>query len=375
VSGVDIRPVGSNRRLLAAYVDVPWRVYAGDPTWVPPLKSDMRRQLNRRKNPFFGHANVEHFVAFDDARPVGRIAATIYPPYNERFGPKTGFFGFFETIEDETVANALLESAESWLRTRGMERVSGPYSYCATQDMGLLVEGFDTPPALFQMHNPPYYERFLGDRGYEREFRMEAGCVTKEQWTALGPMLRQMGDAVREQANLRVRPLDKKRFFDDMEIIRRLFNDSFAANDAVTPFEQDVFRFTVKALKPFVEPEMITIVEKDGRPVAFTAIVPNLNEVLKKLDGRIGITDLLRIRKTLRGIRSAVLLLIGALPEVHGVGIGRTLLGELFRVGETSRYEALHTTWIHESNWSSRSLAAQWQLEPTKRYVIVGKAL
>lgn len=372
---IETRPVGTDRRLTRAYVDVPWRVYRDDERWVPPLKSEMRKQLNRRVNPFYRHADVEHFVAFDGGEAVGRVAATVYPSYNRRYGGRTGFFGFFEAVDEPAVAEALLATAEGWLRERGMTRISGPYNYCSTQEMGLMIDGFDRMPAIFQTYNPSYYTDFFARCGYEREFAMEAGEVTRDEWTSIGPMLRDRGDAVSETAGLSARPIDMKRYYDEMELVRRLFNESFAENSAVTPFEQDVFAFQVKGLKPFVKPELVTIVERHGEPVAFTLLIPNLNELLAGLGGSIGVRDLLGMRKSLREIRSAVLLLIGALPRVHGLGIGRTLLGELFRAGQGSHFETLHTTWIHEGNWTSRSLAAQWQLRPAKRYVIVGREI
>lgn len=373
--GIATYPVGTSSRLIQGYVDLLWKVYRNDSHWVPPLKSDVKKLMSR-KNPFFRHADVEHFVAIlNEKEVVGRIAATVYPTYIERYKSRVGFFGFFESLEDDAIADALLSAAEAWLKARNITHISGPYNYCSTQEMGLLVDGFDSPPALFQTHNPPYYRQLLERRGYVTEFHADTGALSREDVGKVSATLVKWGDAVKEKAGLSVRYLDMRRFGEDMESVRQLFNVSFASNTAVTPFEKDVFHFQVKELKPFIAPEMITIIEQAGKPVAFSMMVPNLNELLVQLNGNLRLWDLLRIRKLLGQIRSAVLLLVGALPEVHGVGIGRTLLSETFRVLQKTPYEVLHTTWIHEGNWSSRSLAAQWNLKPSKRYVLVGRDL
>jgi hypothetical protein len=373
---ITTQAVGSHSRLVQGFVDLPWKIYQHDRAWVPPLKDDLKKQMDRKKNPFHRHADVEHFVALRNGKEiVGRIAATVYPAYIERFHSQTGFFGFFESVNDPEVAEALLLTAEAWLKERGMTRASGPYNYCSTQEMGLLVDGFDTPPAVYQTHNPPYYEAFLTQHGYTPEQRVDTFAISRYDVSRLSPILLKMGDAIKEKERLSVRSLSLKRFGEDMEVVRQLFNESFANNDAVTPFQKDVYEFQIKDLKDFMTPEMVTFIEKDGKPVAFTFMVANLNEVLTALNGKIRLWDLLRLKKLLGQVRSAVLLLIGALPETHGLGIGRTLLSETFRALDQSPYEVLHTTWIHENNWSSRSLAAQWQVKRTKQYVLVGRDL
>jgi hypothetical protein len=372
--GLEVRAVGHDKQLLQHYIDVPWRIYRDDPHWVPPLKSEMKRTTSRKENPFFRHADVEHFVALTNGEEAaGRIAATVYPAHNERYQEATGFFGFFESVPDGQVAAALLAAAEAWLRVRRMRRIAGPYNYCSTQELGLLVEGFDAPPALFQPHNPPYYQDFLVERGYVQEFSMDTYRWELGEHLQLRPRLLEQGDAVARRAGLTVRNIDRRRFAEESELLRRLFNESFAKNDGVLPFEQDVFECQLRALKPFIDPRLIHIVEHDGQPVAFSILLPNLNELLARFNGRVGLWDLLTYR--LRRIRGAVVVLVGAVPAFQGSGVGRTLVAALVRATLAARYTQLHTTWIHDRTWASRVLVRRWDATRAKRYSIFGRPL
>jgi hypothetical protein len=372
---VEVRRVDS-ARLRDAFIAVPWRIYNDEhPRWVPPLRSECRKQMSRRRNPFFKHADVEHFVAFSPrGETLGRVAATIYPPHNERYRAKAGFFGFFECVHDAHTAQALLSAAESWLGERGITQVCGPYSYCSTQEMGLLVDGFDEPIATFQTYNPPYYESLLRGCGYTDMFWMETYRWPADDRTL--PAIAARGDAACARAKLTVRRLDVARFAEEVELIRALFNTAFAENDAVLPIERDVFAFQLSSLRPFVDPRLVTIIEKDGQPVGFSLLLPNLNELLMEFNGRIPLLALLTYRRLLQRVHSAVLLLVGALPELHGHGLGRILASEVARsVIDTRQYEVVYTTWVHQSNWTIRSLAKRCRAERDKTYAIFTRDL
>jgi len=367
-------PVGDSRTLARAFVEVPWTIYEGDRNWVPPLTSMALRTVNRRRNRFHRHAQVEHFVLFDDGRATGRVAATIYPAYNERYGSRSGFFGFFEAPPDPACARLLLRTAEEWLESRGMKQSMGPFNYCSTQEMGLLVEGFDEGPAAFQTYNPPYYRELLETNGYQPLYTMRTFRWT---FTEQGEQLREVieaGTAAMAAAGFHTRPFNRRRFRRDARLFRELFNASFAENTDVLPYEEDVFDELISQMKPFIDGDLISFVEKEGEAVAFTAMVPNFNETLARLNGTIGPLDLLRFRRYRKEIDSAVLLLVGALPDARG-GIGLGLVAELGRKLSESRYETLHGTWIHDENAPSRSLADGFGAVPNKRYAILGREL
>jgi GNAT superfamily N-acetyltransferase len=372
---VSVTAVGTDKRLARQYVDVPRRLYRDDPNWVPPLTSAALEALDRRKNPFHRHADVEHFVLFDDGEPVGRIAATVYPAYIERYGTKTGFFGFFEAPRDADAARQLLGAAEEWLAERGMERVAGPFNYCSTQEMGLLVEGFDQPPAAFQTYNPPWYRELIEGAGYEQAYGMWTVHWTAAEHAQYRPQVAEAGEAALERAGLTARPLSKRHYRRDMRTLRRLFNEAFADNHDVLPYEDDVFDHMVKPLKQLVDPNLITFLERDGEPVAFTAIVPDVNVILRELDGRLRLRDLPRVRRLQKDLRSAVMLIIGSLPETRGKGLGTALVAQMVVGLLDGGYEIVHTTWIHEENPVTAALVEHWNVEPDKHFAIFGRDL
>jgi GNAT superfamily N-acetyltransferase len=373
-SAVRIEPV-AGWRLARIFTDVPWSIYATDPNWVPPLKSEFRRNMNQKRNPFFRYADVQHFVAFSGQSPVGRIAATVYPEYNKKFGTKTGFFGFFESVFDGAVSGRLIRAAEQWVQQRGMTQISGPYNYCSSQEMGLLVDGFDTPPALFQTYNAAYYEQLLAEAGFSQTFTCNCFRFRRGDDQRDVPALVAAGDRIRQRYGLKVRRLDPRRFMEDMETIRRLFNESFSENDDVVAMPHDVFAFQLESVKRLVRPDLITIVEKDGEPVAFVLALPNLNEVLHHLNGRITPLDLLRLPRFLKSISSMVVPLIGALPKWQGMGIGRVLVAEILRTWMASTYEWVDTTWIHQNNPESLAIMRRANGRAVKRHAIFSREL
>lgn len=371
---VRLSAVGDDAGLARRFVDVPFGLYAGDPHWVPPLRSDAVKSLDRAKNPFFRHADVEHFVAFDGEVPVGRIAATVYPAYNSRFGTRKGFFGFFECVPVQSTARALLAAAERWLAERGMQSVAGPYNYVGTQEMGLLVEGFDRPPVAFQTYNPPGYRALIEACGYAPAFSMATFRYSRDMIEALQPAI-EAGEGLLAQGGFTTRLLDKRRFRQEMRLVRELLNESFASNSEVTPYEADVFEHMVMGLKSFVDVRLIRFVERDGKPVAFTVMVPDVNVILAKLGGRVRARDLLRLRQMRREVNAAVLLVVGRVPSMRGHGLGVAIVAELARGWLEAGYEYLHTTWIHDQNDASLALARRFGDRPDKQFAVFQREL
>lgn len=363
--------------LLHEFIDLPAKLYAGDPCWVPPYRPQLAETFDRRRNPFFRVAEIEHFIAFDArGTPVGRIAACVHHAYNRCLNRRHAFFGFFESIPDAGVAGALLRTVEEWAAARGLDTVAGPYSYCPTQDAGLLVEGFDAPPALLQTYNPAYYERLICDAGYERCFTIQTFAGAVDPLRGRAEALIEQGRRLARAHGLTIRTLDRRRLNAERTRLLALFNDAFNHNREVVPIEDEVFRFQTAAFEAIVDPRLVLIAERDGAPVAFVLALPNFNEVLLRYRGRITLPMLVRRKAVLRSIRSAVIVLIGARQEVHGLGLSRVLLAELLRQGLDAGYERFHTTWVDEQNGTMLSGIRRFQQpRPDKRYGIYRKAL
>jgi GNAT superfamily N-acetyltransferase len=360
------------------YIAAPQAVYHADSTWVPPLRHTIQRTMNPRHNPFHQEAVIDHFVARERGRAVGRVAAILQPAYIDRYGPRA-FFGFFESVPDKRVAESLLSTVERWAAERGMTTLIGPCSYTTTQEIGLLVDGFDEPTALMQPYNPPYYADLLHACGYQPSFAMSTYTWRIGERTGAEDRLLVRGDEVMRHLGLRVRSGDLRRYDEELEGLRRIYNQSFANHPELVPISRPVFHAQAADLRWIIDPDLIRVVEHDGRPVGFAVLVPNLFDILRGCHGRITPRLALRLASRrnnhIEGIRSAVVVMIGAIPEYFGLGIGRILAAEIVKAGRAGNFDAIHTTWVHEQNRACRAIAQQMRSAPNKRYTVFEKSL
>jgi hypothetical protein len=373
---ITILPV-RGRRMTGKFVRMAGRIYANDPHWVSPLTYSARRFMSPRINPYFSEADIDHFVALDSRGVIqGRISTTIDPAYVARHG-RVGFFGWFETVHDADVAAGLLEQAEIWARDRGMTRLAGPYSYCSTQEFGLLVDGFDTTPAAFQPHNPPYYADLLASSGYTIGFRTDTYLWTLPGDEAVMREALHRGELAGQRYGLTVRQFDPTRWNAEMGLVYDLFLASFGGSHGMIPMSPPVFDYQAAELKSFLDPRLIRIVLRDGEPIGFSLLMADANEVLAVAHGRLSPGFLLRLPALRRRIQGAVVLMIGARPDAMGLGVGRVLAGEIARVGlgQVGRYRRVHTTWIHQDNWQSRALVKRTGAPPRRSYAVFEKEL
>jgi hypothetical protein len=371
---ITILPV-TDRRLTDLYIDLPFRLYRHDPLWVPPLRADMRKLMSPKKNPFFAEASIEHFVALNHVGVVlGRISATIHHGYNSRFGEQHVFFGYFECENSQEVADALLAAVSTWALQRGKTSLIGPYSYTSTQDAALLIDNCDgKPPTLLQTYNPPYYRSLLERTGLSLAFTFSTyGIDTRP--TERTERLRKLGERLRERHRITVRSATRQDLKQSLEEVRQLLNNSFAKHYEVAPISAPVFRFQVDAVRPFVDLNGIRIIEVAGKPTAFFLILPDINELLIKFKGSIGIFDFIRLPLYKRSIRKCVIALIGADPDLHGKGLGRVIAEEIIYYA-AERYDEAHTMWIDDRNPSSYVLAQNGGMQRTKRYGVFRKEL
>lgn len=373
MSDVEVTTV-RGRKDVSAYLGVPEIIYRDDPMWTPQLRRSSRAAMAARRNPFHSEADTEHFVARDSrGQAVGRIAAIVHHDYVQRYG-RRAFFGFFESVPEERVAAALLNAVEHWASERDMKSVAGPYSYTGTQEMGMLVEGFGRGPAVMQAYSPQYYPGLLLACGYHvasnamtYEWHLGDRVANEEAILARG------AEIVRER-DLSVRSMTMSRFDADIEVIRQVFNRSFDDHPDLVGISEQVFRAQAEELRPIVDPDLVRIIERGGQPVAFVVLVPDLFEILPRRGGRVtmGLLYRLAMRRhyVIRGVRSAVVIMMGVLPEHAGHGIGRVLAAEIVKVGRSGRYPCIRTTWIHEDNQRCLEIVRQMETSPARRYAI-----
>ena len=341
------------RQDLKRFIDLPYRLHARDPVWVPPLRRDVDLLLSRSKNPFFEHAEAEYFLAERDGRVVGRVAAISNRLHNETHGDRVGFFGFFESTHDQSVASALLDAAAGWCRERNHDVLRGPASFSVNDECGLLVDGFEYPPTLMMPHNPRYYIELLERAGFTKAKDLwvyQGG--REEQYVPVPERLARGTELIRQRQGITLRSLDLKNFQHEVERIKELYNAAWEKNWGFVPMTEHEIDHLAEQFKPVVIPEMVPMAEKDGKLIGFGIALPDLNVVFRRhRSGRLFpmILDLLWSLKMKR-IRRARILLLGVLPEYRGKGIDAMLYHWIWtRSGDRKIYWG-EAGWILEDN-------------------------
>ena len=342
-----------DRRDLKRFIDLPYRLHARDPVWVPPLRRDVELLLSRTRNPFFEHADAEYFMAERDGQVVGRIAAISNRLHNETHGDRVGFFGFFESSDDQAVANALLEAAADWCRQRGHDVLRGPASFSVNDECGLLVDGFDTPPALMMPHNPRYYVTLLERADFVKAKDLwvyEGG--SEDHYVPVPERLARGTELIRQRMGITIRPLDMRDFEGEVERIKELYNAAWEKNWGFVPMTEHEIDHLAEQFKPVVIPQLVPMAVKDGKLIGFGITLPDLNVVFRRnRSGRMFpmILKLLWALKT-RKIRRARILLLGVLPEYRGKGVDAMLYHWIWtKSGERGIYWG-EAGWILEDN-------------------------
>jgi hypothetical protein len=377
-----IQPV-EDRRTLKRFLEMPARLHAGDPNWVQPLLFERLEHLNPRKNPYFEHAEVAYWLAFRGERPVGRISAQVDRLHLERHGDATGHFGFLEAEDDEGVFAALFQTAEDWLKAHGLRRATGPFTLSINDETGLLVEGFDTPPYLMMGHVPRYYGPRVEAQGYRK-----ARDLIAYAFDAVAPppaRARRMLQRLSKGAGLSFRPIEMRRFDAELQTIVDIFTDAWSDNWSFVPMTPAEVRYMGKNLKPIVRAGHAWIGEVDdgagGEPAAMTVTLPNINEAIADLGGRLlpfGWAKLLwRLKVT--GTRTARMPLMGVRKKYQGTPRGAALA--LGVIEATRSWHAEHgakegeLSWVLEDNRPTRDIIEMVGGRPYKTYRVYEKFL
>jgi GNAT superfamily N-acetyltransferase len=334
-----------------AFLRLPERLYANDPNWVCPLRIERRDFFDARKNPFFENADVQLFLARRDGRNVGRISAHVYHNHNNTHGERTGFFGFFECEYDYAIAEALLARAAACLKDRGMERMRGPANFTTNHEIGLVVDGFDRPPVIMMTYNPPFYPEFAERFGLKKV--MDVYAYYTEDTNPTPERVVKLIDRIRKRSGTTIRPLDLSQFDDEVKRVKSIYDRAWAPNWGFVPMTDAEFAHMAKDMKQIVDPDIVLFAEVDGEPVGFSMALPDINQALIHLKGRllpfglIKLLWLLKVRKIVTGIR---VLVMGVLPEYQRRGIDNLLYHETFTRGVAKGYRSAETSWILETN-------------------------
>lgn len=378
-----ITPV-SGKGDLKAFVDLPWTIYAHDPAWVPPLKSEVYGLITPGKNPWFEHGEAQYFLARRGGKVTGRISAhidhlalTIAP--EQGMGPGTGNFGLFEAMDEDT-ARALMSTAENWLRGKGMTRVLGPISLSIWEEPGLLVFGHDHPPTVMMGHNSPAYQAWIEGAGFQPVKKLNCYEINIEK--GFSPLIQRIVESGEKNARIRIRKVSKKDFDRDAAIILHILNDAWGKNWGFVPITDSEVAFTGKKLKPIVYEDLIRIAEVDGEPVAFMMTLPDLNEALKPLNGSLlpfGWAKLLLWLHKPK-VRTMRVPLMGVVQKLQSSRMASQLVFmmiELVRRDAVSAYGATRGElgWILEDNQGMVAIADAIDAVTNKIYQVYEKGL
>ncbi len=292
VQDVIVVPVDSERDK-ADFLNLPWRTQRNDPCWVPPILSEQKKILDSRKGPFFEFGEARYFLAFHRGQPAGRLSAHVNRRYEARHGTETGFFGFFESVDDRRVAAALFDAAAAWLREKGKKRIQGPLSFTIYDEVGLLVEGFDSLPVFLQSHNPPYYQDLITSWGFRKAIDWYAVRVTNRNADFSG-MKRRLDEIMTGQGLVLTSPKPRDLVGRSEEVLE-IFNESWDDNWGHIPLTKRQFQDVFKDLRPLLRPELIDLIMDGNRIAAFIITIPDLNPSIQKLNGHLSVWSKLRL--------------------------------------------------------------------------------
>ncbi len=343
-----------NKLDLMEFIKFPWRIYRDDPYWVPPLISERKDFLDPQKNPFFEHSEVELFLAQRDGETVGTIAAIINDNHNAFHEEKAGFFGLFEVIEDYAVADGLLTTARDWVKAKGMDVIRGPMNMSVNDECGLLVDGFDSSPVVMMTYNPRYYVDFIERFGFVKAKDLYAYIVSTDIFDSklenIPPKVLRVAEAARKRAGVRVRKINMQDFDAEVEKAKAVYNSAWEKNWGAVPMTDAEFDHLAHGLKKFLDPDLLLIAEVDDRPVGIFVGLPDVNQPLLHVNGRLlpfGWIKYLWYRRKIDMLRG---LIMGVIEEYRERGIDALMYVEAAKEAFRKGYERCEMSWILEDN-------------------------
>ncbi len=367
MSNLQIEPV-STKRQRKDFLNLPWQIYADDPHWIPPLRSHQKEMVGFASHPFYGQADAQAFVAYRDGQPSGRLLVLINPAHNEQYDERIGFWGFFECINEPSVASGLFQAARSWLAERDIQVMRGPCNPSLNYEIGLLIEGFDSSPVFMMTYNKPYYADLVESCGFKQCEDLYAFYGHVDMLKALDKKLTFVVDEATRRFKITTRQLDRSRFNDEVRMFLRIYNRSLVNTWGFVPLTDAEVDHMAKSLKMLIVPEMTSVAEIDGCPIGAMFGLLDYNPRIREIDGRLfpfGFVRLLWNRKAIKRIR---LISTNVLPEYQRWGVGLVLVAKI--VPEVLKWGITEAefSWVLSSNQLSRSTLERGGAKRYKTY-------
>ena len=342
-----------------AFVGFQFDLYRDDPNWVPYLRSERMEFTDRQRCPFFQHGDVAFLRAVRHNRTIGTIAAIRNDLHNHFHQEETGFFGLFDVVEEYPVAEALLDAARDWVQTQGMDTLRGPMNYSTNEECGLLVDGFDRPPVVMMMYNPPYYPTFLERYGFHKARDLYAYRLITSMFGPGGmggpEKIRRVAEIAQKRCNVAVRKINMRRFWDEVERAKQVYNDAWSRNWGFVPMTDAEFDHLAAGLRQFLDPDLLFIAEVGDRPVGVSITLPDVNQALIHIrDGRLfpfGWCKFLWYRRKVDAVRAIIM---GVAKDYQRRGIDAIFCIRTLEEALRKGYRWAEGSWILEDNLPTR---------------------
>lgn len=359
------------------FIEFPYELYKGNKYWVEPLRFDVKNNLDTMKNPFYKHARLKLWLAVSEGKVVGRIAGIINDNHNEFHSEKTGFFGFFECVNDKEVSRKLFDMAADFSRNEGMNVLRGPVNPSTNDECGLLIDSFDIPPVMLMPYNPEYYKDLVTYYGFLKAkdllaFDIDRYVIKDEK---MMQKLERVTSMIMKKENITYRNVNLKDFKNEVQKVREIYNDAWSRNWGFVPMTEEEFNFIADHLKMIVDPDFIQFAEHNGKPIGFSLAVPDINLATKGLNGKLfpfGIFKFLSNKKKINRLR---VIIMGVKKDYQKMGIDAGFYKDVIKAGDRKRYIGAEISWVLEDNAAMRQTAEKLGARVYKTYRIFDKIL
>jgi GNAT superfamily N-acetyltransferase len=348
MSSISIKTVRSKNDLMQ-FIKFQWEIYKGDSNWVPPLIIDRKKILNKEKNPFFKHSEAEYFLAERDGKLVGRIAAIKNDLHNKHHNDKVGFFGFFECINDQEVADALFNKAKEWLQSKGLNKMRGPANPSSNDEYAMLLEGFDSPALLLMTYNPSYYLELCNNYGLKKAKDLYAYKLENKKTTS-SEKVKRVAEIASKRYGLKISQLNMKEFDKEVEKVKFVYNKSWEPNWGFVPMTDEELDAMAKDLKPIVEPSLVLFGEINGNLVGFALVMPDYNEIFKTMNGKLLPFGFIKLLTQKKKIKKCRIIALGIIPEYQKKGLDAAFYWEIVNRAHNVGIDWGEASWVLEDN-------------------------
>jgi hypothetical protein len=365
---ITVKPV-TTKSELNKFIKFPWKIYKDDKYWVPPLLMEQKTLLDKQKNPFFKAATAEYFLAYRNGETVGRIAAIKNEMHLKYHNDSAGQFGFFECINDQQVANALFDTAKSWMKEKGLKFMRGPANPSSNDIYAMLVEGFDDSPRLLMPYNPEYYIKLCEEYGMKKAKDMYAWKLVNEKLMQ-SEKLKRGQELVRKRYNLKISQLDMKNFQRDLEKFKLVYNKAWAPNWGFVPMTEEQIDAMAKDMKPIAEPSLVLFGEIEGKLIGAALVMLDYNFIFKQMNGRLLPFNFLKLFTQKKKIKWARILTLGIIPEYQKKGLDTIFYWEIVNRAANIGIRLGEASWVLEDNDMMNRGLELMNAERYKRYRI-----